>query len=484
MSLKNKAIHGAKWSMLQETASQLIDFFIIVILARLLGPTDFGVVAMALVIVTAMRPLVSLGLGAAITQRASIDGKHLDTAFWATLLFGVLLATFLILTAKWWAFAFSEPRLAAILPWLSLSLIFVALTTVQEAILRRDLNFKVYAVRIVGGKIIGGVLGVTLALTDFGLWSLVARNLVTAFVSVLLLWGISSWRPKAQFDIKRFKELFGFGLPVTLNSLLAFVKLNSDSLLISYFLGATALGYYNIAYRLMVIVFQLVTKTISQVGMPTFSRLQDDRARLSSTFISLTQLISAIAFPAFLGVAVLAPELVPGLFGEQWLPSIPVLRLLMLIGVAHCLVQPIIALLVGVGRPKVRLKLQAIDSIANLIGFSIAVHWGIVGVAASYVVVGYALFPLWYLAANNAVLIEASIYIKAIVGPMLLSMIMVVAILFGKTLFEDQLGNFEFIIVSITVGAIFYLSLAYWALPEVTKKVKSIVMTLLGVKAK
>lgn len=482
MSLKSKAIHGAKWSMLQEIASQLIDFLIIIILARLLGPTDFGIVAMALVIVTAMRPLVSLGLGVAITQRAAIDQEHLNTAFWATLLFGALLTSFMLLTAKYWAVMFSEPRLAEILPWLSLSLVFVALTTVQEAILRRDLNFKVYAIRTVGGKIFGGVVGVTLALTDFGIWSLVARNLVTAFISMLLLWGISNWRPSFKFDVQRFKVLFTFGLPVTLNELLAFVKINSDSLLISYFLGATALGYYNIAYRLMAIVFQLVTKTISQVGMPAFSRLQDDPARLASAFISITQLIAAIAFPAFLGIAVLAPELVPALFGEQWLASIPVLRILMLIGIAHCLLTPMLALLVGVGKPKVRLKLQAIDSIANLIGFSIAVHWGIVGVAVSYVIVGCAMFPLWYLATNKAVHIDTRSYFKAIFGPMLLGIIMVLAILYVKTLTEDQFANLGFIFMAIPMGAILYLTMAYWALPDVSKKAKSIVMTLLRAK--
>ncbi len=482
MSLKNKAIHGAKWSMLQEMASQLVDFLIIIILARLLGPTDFGVVAMALVIVTAMRPLVSLGLGAAITQRTEVDQEHLNTAFWATLLFGAILALFMMLTAKYWAVIFSEPRLAEILPWLSLSLVFVALTTVQEAILRRDLNFKVYAIRTVGGKIIGGVVGVTLAFTDFGIWSLVVRNLATAFISVILLWGISDWRPSFKFDIQRFKALFSFGLPVTLNELLAFIKINSDSLLISYFLGATALGYYNIAYRLMAIVFQLVTKTISQVGMPAFSRLQDDPARLASAFISITQLIAAIAFPAFLGIAVLAPELVPALFGEQWLASIPVLRILMLIGIVHCLLTPMLALLVGVGKPKVRLKLQAIDSIANLIGFSIAVQFGIVGVAVSYVIVGCTMFPLWYLATNKAVYIDARSYFQAILHPMLLGTIMVLAILYAKTLVEGHFGNLGFIFMAIPMGAILYVTMAYWMLPEVTIKAKSIVKTLLGTK--
>lgn len=482
MSLKNKVVHGAKWSMLQQVASQLIDFVIIIFLARLLGPTDFGVVAMALVVVTAMRPLVSLGLGAAITQRASIDQGHLNSVFWATLLFGVLLTSFMLLTAKYWAVVFSEPRLAEILPWLSLSLIFVSLTTVQEAILRRELNFKVYAIRTLSGKITGGIVGVALALTDFGIWSLVARNLVTAFISVLLLWGVSNWRPSFSFDVQRFKALFTFGLPVTLNELLAFVKLNSDSLLISYFLGATALGYYNIAYRLMTMVFQLITKTISQVGMPAFSRLQDDASGLASAFISITQLIAAIAFPAFLGILVLAPELVVLLFGDQWLASIPVLRILMLIGIAHCLWTPMLALLVGVGKPQVRLKLQAIDSIANLIGFSIAVHWGIVGIAVSYVIVGWAMFPLWYLASNKVVYIEAGSYIKAIFGPLLLSSIMVLAILYVKRLTEDQFGPLGIVVMAIPMGVALYTTMAYWALPEVTKKAKGIVMILRGAK--
>ena len=172
-TLRKKAIHGAKWSIFQEIVGQLIDFLSVMILARLVGPKDFGLVAMAAVLIVSIRPLISQGLGVAVTQKAEIEKEHLDTVFWWSLFCGCVLAFGLALSANWWAVIFSEPGLAAILPWLSANAVFMSLTTVQEAILRRQLNFKVYAIRASTGKLIGGIAGVILAFYGFGVWSLV-----------------------------------------------------------------------------------------------------------------------------------------------------------------------------------------------------------------------------------------------------------------------------------------------------------------------
>ena len=482
MTLRKKAIHGAKWSMLQEIIGQLLDFFIIIILARLLDPQDFGVITIATVIITLMRPFISHGLGVAITQRSEIEKEHLDTAFWSTFITGCLLALFIATSADWWAIVFSEPKLGDILTWLSASVVLISLTTVQEAILRRELNFKVYAIRASIGKLIGGATGIALAFYDFGVWSLVGRYLMTSFVSVLLLWSISRWYPRFLFSRKHFRELFSFGIKVTMNDLLVLVNRNSDSFLISYFLGSTALGYYNIAYKLMSLVFKLVSKTVSQVGMPAFARLQNDKERLWKAFYDVSQLISLIVFPVFLGMLVLVPEIVTSLLGDKWSQSTPVLQILLPIGIVHCLLSPIISILVGAGKPGRRLRLQAFDAVINLIGFTIAVQWAIVWVAASYVIIGYTLAPLWYWSITKIIDIRWIAYIKLILRPLIVTIIMMLVIFSAKWFGFDRIGPINFIALSVTGGILLYFSMIYLLYPTAVNKVNAIIKTLFARK--
>lgn len=484
MTLRKKAIHGVKWSIVQEVLGQLIDFFSIIILARLLGPKDFGLVAMATVIIASFRPFISQGLGAAIIQRSELENEHLDTVFWSSVTCGCLLALLLTTSAKWWAIVFSEPALNSILPWLSANIVLVSLTVVQEAILRRDLNLRVYAIRATTGKIIGGVVGITLAFCGFGVWSLITRILVTSFVSVFLLWQLSNWRPRFLFSRKHFRELFPFGIRVLMNELMVFINRQSDNLLISYFLGPIALGYYNAAYRLMAIVLQLVSGTTSQVGMPAFARLQNDKDRLWKAFYDITQLIALIVFPVFLGMLVLVPEIVTTLLGDQWGQSVPVLQILLLIGILQCLLSPIISILVGSGKPGLRLRLQVIDAIINLIGFFIAVHWGIVWVAASYVIVGYALTPLWYWAVTTVIHVHWIAYVKLVLRPLIVTIVMMLGIVGAKSvIWTDVLGinivgDMIYLVLSVIGGILIYISMIYWLYPNALNKVADIVKTV------
>lgn len=483
-TLRKKAIHGAKWTMIQEIVGQLIDFFSIIILARLVGPKDFGVVAIAATIILSIRPFISQGLGVAITQREQLENEHLDTVFWSSFGCGSLLAIGLTLSAKWWAIVFSEPQLMVIFPWLSFNAVLMSLTTVQESILRRQLNFKVYAIRASTGKLIGGVVGVILAFEGFGIWSLVVRFLVTSLVSVFLLWGLSTWRPSFAFSVKHFRELFPFGIRVMMNELLIFVNRQSDNLLISYFLGATALGYYSAAYKLMSIVFMMVSRTVAQVGMPAFARLQNDKERLWKAFYDISQLTALIVFPIFLGMVVLVPEIVTSLLGKQWVQSTPVLQILLLIGIVQCLSSPMNSALVGSGKPGLRLKIQIIDAIVNLIGFFIAVHWGIVWVAASYVIVGYALLPLWYWAISTAVHMHWHTYARLILKPLIISAVMMLGMLAAKwSIWIDVvgislIGDVTYLVLSSLGGVLIYASMTYWLYPSAANRGVDVVRVL------
>ncbi len=484
MKLREKVVHGLKWTAIQQYIEQLFDVAIFVILARLLGPQDFGLVAMAAALIAMLGPLMAQGLGPAIIQRAEIETAHLNSAFWPILALGTLFMVFFISTAEWWATVFSEPKLAGVLRWLSLGFVLSSLVPVQAAILRRNLRIKSLSLRSMLAELVGGLVGLALALNDFGVWSLVARMLAARTVGVFLLWAVSDWRPQFQFSFSHFKDLFSFGVHMMASGILVGINRRSDSLLIGYFLGSTALGFYNIAYRLMSIVFKLVSKSVTQVGMPAFARIQNDPDRLKSAFYETSQMVAFVAVPAFLGIMLLVPEIVGVLLGEKWVPSIPVLQVLVLIGIAHCLLEPMISVIVGTGRSGLRLKLQAVDSVANVIGFLIAVHWGIVAVAMSYVTVGYLMVPLWYLALKSSVPVLGSEYLRAIVGPFVATLVMMLAISADRLMFVDVLGGTAFLVLAVATGILIYASTIYLLYPAIAKKIFDIAKMIFARKAK
>lgn len=438
-------------------AGQVMGFIIFLLLARLLGPEDFGLVAFAGVYIRFMGPIVDQGFAAAIMQRQELEPEHLDTAFWTNLAIAIGIAALTAVNAKIISKLFAMPQLEPVLVWLSLSFIFMALSGIQDAILRRKFGFKAIALRSLVAVLVGGVVGVIMAFLGYGVWSLVGRELVTPLVSVFLLWRTCDWRPSFTFSIRHFKELFHFGIHILGNNLLTLVNRRSDRFIIGYVLGPVALGYYTVAYRVLDIMVHLFSSTIQRVAMPTYARLQNEPERLKRAFYSVMQMISLIVFPAFLGVCAIAPELVPALFGEKWAPSIPVMQILTFFGLLQCLLAAKGAVIVGVGKPAWRFGLQVIYAVANVIGFLIAVKWGIVAVAASYAVVGYFFAPLWFYAVYRLIHIRIGAYLWHFFPPLFASIIMLACVLALKTFLSDRIGEVMIIPIFIMTGVIVYI---------------------------
>jgi len=476
-NLRIKALHGAKWATIQNGLGQVIDFIIFITLARLLGPEEFGLVAIAIVVISLMSPFVTQGLGAAIVQKEKLESEHKDSVFWVNLAVGLLLTVFLVSTSDILASVFSVSQLAPVLSCVAFSFLFISLTTVQEALVRRELRIKELAVRSLIAKLIGGVLGVLLALNDFGVWSLVVKQLATALINMALLWKISTWRPRFRFSKVHFQELYPFGLKVLGNEVLVFVNRRSAHLIIAYFLGAVALSFYNIANRFMMLFLRLITQSVRQVGMPLFSRIQNSPEKVQKGFLEISQIIALISIPLFCGGSVLAPEIVSLLLGEKWLPAVPVFQILMLVGIVQSLLSPMVSVLVGLGYPGLRLKLQCIDAVVNIIGFFVAVHWGIVTVAYTYTVIGFLLWPLWYITVKKVVFIDTVEYFKIIIGPIVGTTVMAIWII------ETQQSQLSFVgltstIFSVVTGAIVYVLIMHFFFQSTSKKMMHIILDI------
>jgi O-antigen/teichoic acid export membrane protein len=475
MSIKQKAIQGVIWSAIQNWGSQAGSLVVFFVLARLLSPDTFGLVALANVFVVFMQIFLHQGFAQALIQRQQLDPEHLDTAFWTNVGIGCLLAIVGLTGAEHIAGWFNQPQLTPILRVLSLVFIVNSLNDVQQAVLERQFAFKSVAIRSLLAVVISGGVGIGMAIAGFGVWSLVGQQLIYETVAVAVLWGASDWRPGWRFSLAHFQDLFSFGVNILGSNFLNYINTRADDFLIGYFLGPTALGYYAIAYRVLTVMTQLLVSTIAQVALPTFSRLQEDLEKFRRAFYTATQLTSFVAFPTFLGMAVMARELVLVLFGEQWLPSVPVMQVLALAGILRSVTFAKGSVFMALGKPGWQFRLSLLNAVLNITGFLIAVRWGILAVAASYVIRAYSVFPLGQWLLSKLTQIRLSVYLRQFIAPLLASGVMVAIMLAVKYWFTPILNPLLLLMTCSVIGAIVYSAAIRVTSPRLFQQVLDIV---------
>lgn len=471
MNLKSKVVKGVIWSTIQSGGSQVISFIVFIVLTRLLEPETYGLVALASIFLAFMQVFLDQGFVDALIQREKLDLEHLDTAFWTSLGISLLLTVFVIVTAEPVANLFNQQQLVLIIRWLSLSFLFSALKGVQVAILSRKFAFKALATRSLIANSIGGIVGITMAFWGFGVWSLICQQLVNGLVDVLVLWTVSDWRPGFNVSVKHFKELFSFGINVMGFNALNFFNRRGDDLLIGYFLGPVALSYYTVAYRLLLVMTQVLVTTTSKVAVPAFSRLQQEAERLRRAFYTATQLSSLITFPISLCVAVLAPELIKGFFGDKWTPSVPVMQVLAFIVPIHLIFFYNSSVIMALGKPSWRLRIHCINVVVNVVAFALVVQWGIVAVAAAYVIRGYLLLPISLWAINKLIGINLTTYFKRYLAPLTVSLATGFIILGLKHFLVGSMNIYALLGISTMTGILVYIILLLLIAPSLFQRV-------------
>lgn len=466
MSLRRTASYAAAWGLIQKWGYHAIRLTVFVALARLLEPASFGLVALASVFVLLGEMLVDQGFADAIVQRPRLGPAHKDCAFWASLVSGCALAALFVLGANGLAAVFDQPQLAPILCMLSVTLFIASLSRTQEALLRREMAFKRIATISLISMSAGGAVGLAMALTGFGVWSLVWQLIVQRLVQLPLLWRATGWHPRARFSPRHFRSLFSFGINVVGINLVNFINRQADDLLIGYFLGATALGYYTVGYRLIRMLLDVVPFALMHVAFATFSRLQANIASMREGLYEGTRLVALAMFPVFCAVAVLAPILIPTVFGKQWLPSVAVMQVLAPIGMQQSVSLLSTTALKAVGRPGRVFALTSMNALANLIGFAVAVHWGIVAVAAAYTIRGFLLWPVTWWVLHRSLRLSPLRYAQAL-APAASGTAVLAGVLFVIPLWMPATaGAPSILLVSALVGAVSYGLVGCAAAPE------------------
>jgi PST family polysaccharide transporter len=457
MTLRAKVARGLAWSAMRIWGTQLSSLLVFVVLSRLLDPTAFGLVALAMVFTRLIQIFLDRGFSDALIQRVELDEGHLDTAFWIGIFFSGLLAVGGVLASDLVAALLREPEIAPIIRWLSLVFLFSGLNNVQKAILRREMAFRSLAIRSIVATIVGGVAGVTMALRGYGVWSLVGLELVTGLAGVIVLWQVSDWRPGRNVSKRHFDELFGFSLGVLGTKVVEFLNRRADHLLIGMFLGTTALGYYSVGLRIVLVIQRLLVGISTSVAFPAFSKLQSDPARMRRGFYSATQYTSVIALPAFLGVAAIAPELVVLVFGPQWEPSVPVMQALSLVGVIQSILLFNNSVIKSAGKPAWVFGIMLGTAILNLVGFAMVVHNGILAVALVYVFVSYLLSPLSVIAVRRLLRIDLGVYLWQFFPSVISSGVMLASLMVLNHVLPQGMPPLARVSLYVVAGAAVYI---------------------------
>jgi PST family polysaccharide transporter len=392
--IRADAIRGATWSTLESIAGQGLAFLVFLILARLLSPADFGIVAIANVYVLVAQYFIFQGLGQAIIQFDDLDDEHLDTVFWINLGIGAFFLIGTLLAAGFVERWFAVPALASILRGLSPIFVLAALSDVQTNLLTRHLQFRSLALRTLASYLGGGIAGVGLALAGFGAWSLVGQQLTVWMINLVALWGVSAWRPRLRFSGARARRLLKFGVSLLWVDIVSLFSRRADQLFIGKVLGPIALGIYSIGARVATLLSEVLAKSLARFSVSAFSRLQNEGDRLASAIYQVLEMQSAFVAPAAVGLALVAPEVVSIFFGAKWAPSVSIMQILLLACPFESLSVVHQSILVAQGRPAWCSGITTVHAAANILLFAFAIHWGILAVAGAFLARAAVMYPV------------------------------------------------------------------------------------------
>ena len=385
MSLKKEAVKGFVWSFLQQFFTQLITFVVQIVLARVLLPSEFGLIGMLTVFIGIATALFEGGMTSSLIRVSKIDSKDYSTVFFFNLGVSLLIYLLFFLSAPYIASFYRQPILTSIARVYGLSFVFLAFGTVQNTILIKEMKFKKQAVVTFPALLIGSILGVFLAYNDFGVWSLVYSMLLTNLLTSVFLWFSSDWHPEFIFDIDKFKLHFHFGYKMTISSLLDTVFTNIYQIIIGRLYTPITVGYYTRANSLMMLPVGNISAALNKVVFPLFAKVQDDIPALRQAYKKIMLIVLFIVTPIIVLMALLGNELVDFLFTEKWLPVVPIFQIICFSGVLYPLHMYNLLILQVKGRSDLFLRLEIIKKIILIFIISVSVFYGFKALLFGYV---------------------------------------------------------------------------------------------------
>ena len=424
--LAHRAVSGVRWGLVSTSSQQILRVVFTVAVARMIGPSDFGIAATAAIYVGVTALFIDSGFGAALVQKSEIDDDDVGSVFWINMFVGAAMVVVTLVSAPWIADYFHTPELTAVLRVSSILVVINAFDVVPTAILNRALAWRPMAISQTVGVLIGGVASVVAAAMGAGYWAVVIQAIVIGVVDTGILIAYTG-APPMKASLRRIRELWSFTWGLMGSRSLRYFSENIDNVLVGRYLGTADLAFYALAYRLLKLPVRLIGQVVNQVALPAFSRMQDDLKRLRHWFLTASRTMATGSYgPVVLGV-LLMPDLIPLLFGREWEPAVLPTQLLALVSMRQMVMMLIGPLFQAVGKTHQLFYWTIVAVAANVTGIVIGLQWGIVGVAAGVTISMYVLAPLQIAVAARLIGFRGSDYTRALMPAWIAASAMILA---------------------------------------------------------
>lgn len=384
----NTVVKSFLWDFSGKLARQFVGFGIGIILARLLSTKEFGLISMAMIFIAISDYLVNVGLSSAIVQRKDLTEEHLSSSFYLNFGFSLILAIIYIALAVPISNFFKTPELINVIRVLSLKIVIGGLTIVQRAILTKNMKFRILMRASLGGSIVGGLIGVVMALNGYGVWSLIAQLLISLMVESFVFWFSSEWKPRLIFKINALKELWSYGINLFFSGLINVFFQQLDSFVIAKIFSRETLGLYNRARNLNNFVIRYSSDSINSVMFPAMTALHDDKDRMIKMGLKSESLVSFFTFGLLGWLYLTAEPLIMFLLGNKWAGAIEIYKLLCLSGFVFPLSVTTLNMIKASGDSRTILKIETIKNIINVSGLIIGFLFGLKGYLISLIFSG------------------------------------------------------------------------------------------------
>ena len=391
MDKKNKSqpvISNFLWRFAERCGAQGVSFVVSIVLARLLVPEDYGLIALVTVFTSILQVFVDSGLGTALIQKENADDIDFSTVFYFNIIFCCILYVLLFFCAPWISEFYGKPELTLIIRVLGLTLVISGMKNIQQAFISRNMMFKRFFYATLVGTIMAAIIGIIMAYSGFGVWALVMQGLVNASIDTLILWITVKWYPKKVFSFARLKVLFSFGWKLLCSRLLETVYQDIRQLIIGKFYSSADLGFYNRGKQFPNLIIVNINTSIDSVLLPVMAKEQNDAETLKRMMSRSIKTSTYIIMPMMVGLAACGESLIRLLLTEKWLECVPYMTVFCL----YYALQPIhtanLNAIKAMGRSDIFLKLEIIKKIVGLVLLVATMKYGVMAMAYSLLVSG------------------------------------------------------------------------------------------------
>jgi teichuronic acid exporter len=448
------AVHGAFWSVLDTLIPNMLNSAVFIITSRYLLPHDFGLVALALSVVSFVGSVGPTAFGEALIQQKTIRKSHLDTVFWLSLLSAMILYSVLAVASPFISHALGQDAVSGLIMVVGVRIFFDMSGIVPNALIGRTMSFRLAAIRTAIATLVSGTICISLILAGFGLWSLAIAQVAAPMASCLAsFWG-AGWIPGFRIKLESLKELLHYGIFASANRFLQAMSI--DQLVIGALISPAALGVYNFARRLFDMINGIVAGGLSPVTHVLLSSLQHDRAKVRDAFLMATFGCSLVSFPAFMGLAAVADDAIPVVFGDHWAAAIWPVRFFCVIGLMSGIGVIQASLITSQGKSNWWFYYQLLRNVVTILTVLFLYPYGISTIAMGLMIGTLCLWPITLWMVTRIIDMKISIYFGQFLRPAAAYMVMLAAVLGFGHQFQHWPAAMR-LVAEIGVGGIVYL---------------------------